>query len=253
MLLQFFRGFIEIPAGQSPLEFVRLCNGLCFRGRILARVVIEQRRHGCGIRSHFLDRLREPFVDGAVHQPIREPEHGNYRQKRQQQADHHQARAELGTGHALPPFRVELQQVASENDRQRHEGEENQAAQSGKKQDLLIAVGADELQIERGLQHQDREQQEKRRSRAQSPPSGGRRSWFRRELDSARTRIDHIIGPEGRESLVVRGNEPGVPAWLNGRGAGLFTNAAPAPAGFSIPASMPSQNKNGTNRCVRFV
>ena len=156
---KFFRGVSEISAGIGSLKFFRLGDGLCFRGRILARVIVEQSRHRRGIRAHFLDRLRKPLVDRAVHQPVGEPEHRNHGQERQQQADHHQARAELRTGHACPPFGIEFQQVASKNDGQRHEREEDQAAQSGKKQKLLIAVGADEFQIERGLRHQDREQQ----------------------------------------------------------------------------------------------
>ncbi len=95
VLPKFRAGDGEIFAGKGSLKFVRLCDGLRFRGCVLARVIIEQSRHGLGIRAHFFDRLREPLVDGAVHQPIREPEHRNHGQKRQQQADHHQARAEL--------------------------------------------------------------------------------------------------------------------------------------------------------------
>ena len=65
--------------------------------------------------------------------------------------------------------------VAPENEGQRHEGKENQAAQSGKKEKLLIAVRANELQIERGLQHQDGEQQKSadRQRDHRLPAAGG--------------------------------------------------------------------------------
>src|SRR5208283_1726490 len=43
-----FGGCREISARKRSLKFVRLRDGLCFRGRILARVIIEQRRHGGG-------------------------------------------------------------------------------------------------------------------------------------------------------------------------------------------------------------
>ena len=159
VLPEFVVGSGGVSARQGSLKLFRLGDGLRFRSRILARVIVEQSRHGRGIGAHFFDWLGKPFIDRAVHQPVREPEHGNHGQERKQQAHHHQAGAEFRSRHALPPFGVELQQVAPEDDRQRHERKEDQAAQSGKKQKLFVAVGADELQIERGLRDQDRKQQ----------------------------------------------------------------------------------------------
>ena len=80
---EFFIDGRKISTGKSTSKLVRLRDRLRFRGRILARVIIEQRRHGRRIGAHLLDRLGKPLVDRAVHQPVREPEHGNHGQERQ--------------------------------------------------------------------------------------------------------------------------------------------------------------------------
>jgi hypothetical protein len=113
---QFFVGFGDISRGKGALKLLRFGNRLRFGSRILAGVVIEQGRHGGGIGPHFFDRLRKPFIDGAIHQSVGKPEHGNHGQEREQKTNDDETRAELGSGHAGATLGVELEQIAGEND-----------------------------------------------------------------------------------------------------------------------------------------
>ena len=75
--------------------------------------------------------------------------------------DNHQTRPELGSDHSEPPLRVELQQVSPQDDRQCDEEKEDQGGESREEKKLLIAVGTDEFEIERCLQYENSQQQER--------------------------------------------------------------------------------------------
>src|SRR5208283_2613366 len=134
MSLQLFIGGFEISGCQGIFELFRLRNG-----------------YGLG----------EPFINRAVHQPVGKPEHGDDGQERQQQIYDDEPCAELRSRYALAALSIELQQVAPQHQRQGDKGKEDHPRQRGEKEKLLVAVGADELQIERGLCDQEREQQKR--------------------------------------------------------------------------------------------
>ncbi len=101
--------------------------------RLLQSVVTRVRRKQSGDPAGVLlqrrDRAGEPFVDRAVHQPVREHEHHQRGSKgKHQSADDH-ARAEARTKYAELAFRIELEQVAEQ-----HEGEDNQQQENQRRE-----------------------------------------------------------------------------------------------------------------------
>ena len=81
VLLQFVVEAGGIFVREGVLKFFGLGDGLGFRGGVESGVVEEQRGHGGSIGADLFDGLREPLVDGAVHEPVGEPEHGNHGQE----------------------------------------------------------------------------------------------------------------------------------------------------------------------------
>src|SRR5205085_2300922 len=98
LMLMELRGYSRetVPFEGVP-RFRRGRYGYCLSPCILSGIIRKQRCHSIGIFAHFFDRARKPFIDRAVHQSIREPEHEDDWQKRKQESSHHDPRAKLGS------------------------------------------------------------------------------------------------------------------------------------------------------------
>src|SRR6266404_4853986 len=100
---------------KGMLSFWRKGNGECLSPGILRGISRQQSRHQSGVLPHLLHRGRKPLIDGAIHEPVREPEHHDHGEEREQQAADHQSRTELGSEHAQAPLGEQLDEVATQN------------------------------------------------------------------------------------------------------------------------------------------
>ncbi len=114
---------------------------------ILGRVIGEQRSHGSGVSPNFLHRAGEPLFDGPIHQRVREQEHHHNGKNGKQEPNYHHAGAELRTQHSQASLRKNFEQIAREDECQRHEKQKNHCRERCEKQELLIVIRIQEWQV----------------------------------------------------------------------------------------------------------
>jgi hypothetical protein len=129
---------------------------------VLHGIVGEQCDHGVSVRPDFFDGSRKPFIDGAIHQSIGEPVHHHDRHGGEKQGAGYHAGSEFGSQHSQTALREKLQQVAHQDEGERHEEQEDERGKRGENHDFLIVSGMQEVQVEGRLRNQDGEQQKHR-------------------------------------------------------------------------------------------
>src|ERR1039458_7848513 len=81
----------------------------------------EQGNNDIGAILHLLHRPGEPFFDGAIDQTVGEQKQKNNRSQRKQQRSQHHAAAKLGAEYPRLALRVEPQESAQQDERERDE------------------------------------------------------------------------------------------------------------------------------------
>jgi len=101
---------------QATLKRRRASDSLRLRASILGGVLGELKRDACGVFTELRHRLREPAIDGAVHQQVAEQEHEQGGRKAKDERTGEQARADAGSEQAALAVRVQLEDIAREQD-----------------------------------------------------------------------------------------------------------------------------------------
>ena len=92
--------------------------------------------HAVGVVAHLGDGLREPAVDGAVHQQVAEGEHEDERNEGDQHRSPEHAGAQAGAEDAAALVGVELEDVADQQDQDADEEQEGDGRERDEDQRL---------------------------------------------------------------------------------------------------------------------
>ena len=104
--------------------------------------------HAVGVVAHFGDGLREPAVDGAVHQQVAEGEHEGERDEGDEDGSPKHAGAETGAEDAAALVCVELEEVTDEDDEDAYEEEEGDDGEGEKDEGLDGRFGVEDGLVE---------------------------------------------------------------------------------------------------------
>ena len=94
---------------------------LGLRPRVCGDVTRKIHRDARRLISKLSGRLREPALDRAIHQQVAEAEHRADRQQREQHRARKHARTEARSKHTAALLRIELQNVAQQQQQTREE------------------------------------------------------------------------------------------------------------------------------------
>ncbi len=115
--------------------------------------------HAVGVVAHLGDGLREPAVDGAVHEQVGEGVHEDEGEERDQDGSPEHAGAEACAEDAGALVGVDLEDVADEQDEGGDEEEEGDGGEGGEDEDLEDAGGVEEVEAE-GVEGGERGEEE---------------------------------------------------------------------------------------------
>ena len=107
-------------------------DGVGFGAGVGGGVAVELERHAVGVVAHLGDGLREPAVDGAVHQQVAEGEHEDEGDEGDEDRSPEHAGAEAGAENAAALVGVELEDVADEEDEDADEEQEGDGGEAMK-------------------------------------------------------------------------------------------------------------------------
>ncbi len=125
-----------------------------------------------GVVAHLGDGLREPAVDGAVHQQIAEGEHEDEWDEGDEDGSPEHAGAEAGAEDAAALVGVELEDVADEQDEDDDEEDEGERGEGDEDQRLERGRGVEEVDVE-GVEGGEKDEEQKAHAQADEELAAG--------------------------------------------------------------------------------